>query len=104
MKINKLDSFGDLMKINKDDDAKKSNHEHQKFEDESSKIEDYENKINELSNQLNELKEKYLRALSDYDNLKKRTQKEIANSKELGKLEFFSELLPFIDSIDSARK
>ncbi|MEM3372923.1 MAG: nucleotide exchange factor GrpE [Candidatus Anstonellales archaeon] len=60
--------------------------------------------IEELKSKLDEMKEKHLRALADYDNLRKRSQKEISNAKEIGKLEFIVELLPFIDSLENAVK
>ncbi|MCX8166377.1 MAG: nucleotide exchange factor GrpE [Candidatus Micrarchaeota archaeon] len=92
------------MKTNKQENkANEDSKTHERFAEQTEKN-DYEAQIQELSNQINELKEKYMRALADYDNLKKRTQKELLTSKELGKLEFFNEILPFIDSIESARK
>lgn len=53
---------------------------------------------------INELKNQYLRSLADYDNLRKRTNKEVLEASDRGKEDLIKKLLPVIDSFQNAIK
>lgn len=53
-----------------------------------------------LQFQANDYKDKYLRALADYHNLQKRTDKEFTNGWYRGQNKIIEELLPFFDDFD----
>lgn len=55
--------------------------------------------IEESNNKANELNDKYLRALADYQNLKKHSFETIKNAEGLAKVRFLNDLKPFIDSV-----
>lgn len=65
------------------------------FEELQSKIELYEEEIKDL-------KDKYLRALADLDNFRKRMEKEKAEMYNYGLSKFIKELLPVMDSLEMA--
>ena len=52
--------------------------------------------------EVNEYKDRYLRALADYANMKKRLEKEILSAREAGKIELIKELLPVVDTFSAA--
>lgn len=54
--------------------------------------------------QIEELNNKYLRALADYQNLKRISDANIANSKNSGKISVFKDLLPIIDDFEKAKE
>ncbi len=49
-----------------------------------------------------ELKDRLLRLAAEFDNYKKRTSKDVENSKILGKIEFASKILPIVDEFELA--
>lgn len=53
-----------------------------------------------LKMQLDDYKNRYLRALADYQNLRKRTDNEYGRGFKEGQDKIFTELLPFIDEYD----
>jgi len=70
---------------------------------------DYKKEIEELRKQLEEKEkeaaanyDKYLRAIADLDNYKKRAIKEKADIIKYGKEELVKDILPFMDSLDRA--
>ena len=56
--------------------------------------------IEALQMQVDEYKEKYLRALADYKNLKKKSTNEYLNGFKDGQNKLIEELLPFIDNFE----
>lgn len=52
--------------------------------------------------QIEELNDKYLRALADYQNLKRTSSITIADSKNSGKVAVFKNLLPIMDNFEKA--
>lgn len=54
--------------------------------------------------QIEELNNKYLLALADYQNLKRISDANIANSKNSGKISVFKDLLPIIDDFEKAKE
>lgn len=54
--------------------------------------------------QIEELNDKYLRALADYQNLKRVSDATIAKSKDSGKISIFKDLLPIIDDFEKAKE
>ena len=54
--------------------------------------------------QIEELNDKYLRALADYQNLKRVSDNNIAYSKNVGKISVFKDLLPIIDDFEKAKE
>jgi len=53
-----------------------------------------------LKTELNELKDKYLRVIAEFDNYKKRTERDIGNIIENANKEFCQSLLPVIDDLE----
>ncbi|MCS7092991.1 MAG: nucleotide exchange factor GrpE [Patescibacteria group bacterium] len=58
--------------------------------------------IEELERELNDYKNKYLRALADYQNLEKRIEEERKEITNKAKSELLLKLLPFLDNLDRA--
>ena len=52
--------------------------------------------------QIEELNDKYLRALADYQNLKRTSSITIADSKNSGKISVFKKLIPIMDTFERA--
>lgn len=68
-----------------------------------------QNALNTATKTLNKFKEdaavandKYLRALADYQNLKRVSDNKIATAKDSGKISVFKELIPIIDNFEKA--
>lgn len=57
-----------------------------------------------LNKKLNELDDKYKRNLAEFENYKKRTEKEKLKTYERAKVDLIEKLLPVIDSLDAAKK
>lgn len=60
--------------------------------------------IEALEGQVNDLNDKYLRALADYQNLKRVSSERISNAAHMEKIRIFRQLLPVIDSFNVAEK
>ncbi len=69
------------------------------FDDESNSLED---KIKELEEKNKELEDKYLRANAEFENIKKRLEREKMQAVSYANEEFARDLLPVIDSMDFA--
>ncbi len=65
-------------------------------------FEELNKKLEEYERELKDLKDKYLRALADQDNLRKRMEKEKAELFNFGLTNFIKELLPVVDTLESA--
>lgn len=52
--------------------------------------------------EIKELKDKYLRALAELDNYRKRIEKELDDRKKYALVEFFMKIIPVLDSFDRA--
>ncbi len=52
--------------------------------------------------EIKEFKDKYLRALADMDNFRKRMDKEIDSYRKYAQVEFFNKIIPVLDSFDRA--
>jgi molecular chaperone GrpE len=61
-----------------------------------------ENQLNALEMQVSELKEKLARSLAESDNIRRRTEKDIANAHKYGIEKIIKELLPVVDSLNRA--
>ncbi len=70
--------------------------------EEESDCSSLEEKIEELEEKNKELEEKYLRAVADFDNMKKRLEREKMQAVSYANEEFARDLLPVIDSMDFA--
>ena len=71
------------------------------------KVEQLENEVKELSKKASERDEyhdKYLRTLAEYDNAKKRMERDINDFVRFANEKFVVELLPVVDSFDRARE
>ncbi len=62
----------------------------------------FEEKIEELEEKNKELEEKYLRAVAEFENIKKRLEREKMQAVSYANEEFARDLLPVIDSMDFA--
>jgi len=71
-------------------------------ENSSSEIEELKKKIEELEKKNKELEDKYLRELADFENIKKRLEREKMQAVSYANEEFARDLLPVIDSMDFA--
>ncbi len=87
----------------KKENETKENEEIKKDESqEESDCSSLEEKIEELEEKNKELEEKYLRAVADFDNMKKRLEREKMQAVSYANEEFARDLLPVIDSMDFA--
>lgn len=60
--------------------------------------------INTLRADVKDTNDKYLRALADYQNLKRISDGKIASAKDSGKISVFKELLPILDDFEKAKE
>jgi molecular chaperone GrpE len=60
--------------------------------------------LEQAQSQYNEIKDKYLRLAADYDNFRKRTQKERLELRDRYHLDVLEDLLPVLDNFDLALK
>ncbi len=67
-----------------------------------SELEVKDREISELKAQVEELKDKFLRALADMDNLRKRTAREKEEFRQYALTDIFKDLLPIIDNFERA--
>jgi len=70
--------------------------------DPNKEIEELKNKLEEKEKEVAALYDKYLRAVAELDNYKKRASKEKADIIKYGKEEIIKDILPFMDSLDRA--
>jgi len=56
----------------------------------------------EKESQSKDLKDKYLRALADLDNYRKRTEKDMEEYRRYSKVDFFIRIIPAIENLDRA--
>ncbi|NQT77191.1 MAG: nucleotide exchange factor GrpE [Bacteroidetes bacterium] len=70
----------------------------------SRKLDKTENKIQELGQKLDELNDKYLRLFSEFDNFRKRTQKEKLELFKTASEDVMTAILPVIDDFERAIK
>ena len=71
-------------------------------EEERSAIAAAEEKLKSVQNDLEELKERHLRKLAEFENLRKRSEREKAESRRLALTDLAREFLPVVDSFESA--
>jgi molecular chaperone GrpE len=65
-------------------------------------IEDKDALIEQLKKEVSDLQNKYLRSVADYDNLRKRNQREIEFKSNEIRRSFLSKILPNIDQLEKA--
>lgn len=70
--------------------------------DESNKEEELKKALEEKEKEAAHYKELWLRALADYDNLKKRTQKEIENIQLYAGEQLIKDIIPVLDNFERA--
>jgi len=63
-----------------------------------------ENEFDLLQNELNELKDKYARVHADFDNIKKRLEREKYTAVEYANEKFAKDMIPVLDSLQMALK
>ncbi len=68
------------------------------------KSDDQVGSVNEVNNEIAELKGQLVRALADYDNLRKRTEADRAQLQRNASLGIVLKLLPTLDILESAQK
>jgi molecular chaperone GrpE len=79
--------------------SKHDKHNHDKCD---KKIAELESAVAEKAKAVDDLKDKWLRASADFDNYRKRINKEKAEWREFAQEEIIAELLPVIDNFDRA--
>lgn len=72
--------------------------------EEEQEVLDLEQQIEQLTQDVAQEREKYLRALADLDNLRKRSRRDVEEARANGRINVLEELLPALDSIDMALK
>ncbi len=60
------------------------------------------NEVKEKENEIKEWKDKYLRALAELDNYRKRMDKEFDEYKKHSRVDYFLRIIPVLDSFDRA--
>ena len=65
-------------------------------------VEDLIGRLKEAQDEIEDLNRRYLRALADYDNARKRAQAERASLRSMVICDFVANLLPAIDNLDRA--
>jgi molecular chaperone GrpE len=73
-----------------------------KVKETAQEITDLKNKLEAKEKEATASYDKYLRAVADLDNYKKRAAKEKADIIKFGKEEIIKDILPFIDNLDRA--
>jgi molecular chaperone GrpE len=63
-------------------------------------LEAYQKQIEQLTNEVNDLKDKYLRTAAEFENYKKRRERELSDIISRANEEFCLELLPIIDDFE----
>ena len=63
-----------------------------------------DNELDKLQNELDELKDKYARVYADFDNVKKRLEKEKYQAIEYANEKFAKDMIPVLDSLEGALK
>lgn len=63
-----------------------------------------ENEFDLLQNELTELKDKYARVHADFDNIKKRLEREKYTAVEYSNEKFAKDMIPVLDALDGAMK
>jgi molecular chaperone GrpE len=56
----------------------------------------------ESENQIKDLKDKYLRALAELDNYRKRAEKDMEDHRKYSKVDLFIRIIPVLDNLDRA--
>lgn len=64
------------------------------------KLNELEKEVEKLAIELNDVKDKYVRTLADFDNYRKRKDREVMEIIERANEQFFIELLPVIDDLE----
>jgi len=84
--------------------AQSAEHQDEKFvaEDHNKEIEDLKKKLEEKEKEAAANYDKYLRAVAELDNYKKRVIKEKTDIIKYGKEDIVKDILPFMDSLDRA--
>jgi len=59
-------------------------------------------KIEKNEEEIKDLRDKYLRALADRDNYRKRMERELDNFRQYAQVEFFNKVIPVLDSFERA--
>jgi len=83
-------------------DSKKTKTETKKIEAEKLEIEKLNLEILELKQQVEEFKNKYLRAIADYQNLEKRVGEERFELMKMANKNLLIKILPFLDNLEKA--
>ncbi|AEE14414.1 Protein grpE [Thermodesulfobium narugense DSM 14796] len=91
------------IKIENNNGENKENKEGEEVKDYvETPVEDKDALIEKLQQEINDLQNKYLRSLADYDNLRKRTQREIEFRTSEIRRNFLAKILPNIDQLERA--
>ncbi len=94
-------------KIDKDINEEQQNEENNSevtAEDAKADAEAVENEFDLLQNELSELKDKYARVHADFDNIKKRLEREKYTAVEYANEKFAKDMIPVLDALDGAMK
>jgi len=68
----------------------------------SEQVKELREELQNKEQMFNELKERYLRVLADYDNFRKRMEKEVEEIREYGGEHVLKQILPILDDLERA--
>ncbi len=80
------------------------NSEEKNLEEAEAETQAVENELDLLQNEVAELKDKYARVHADFDNIKKRLEREKYTAVEYANEKFAKDMIPVIDSLEGALK
>ncbi|MBN2782283.1 MAG: nucleotide exchange factor GrpE [Campylobacterales bacterium] len=93
------------MMSNKEEELKNQEEETQTTADEAqAEAEAVENEFDLLQTELTELKDKYARVHADFENIKKRLEREKYTAVEYANEKFAKDMIPVMDALDGALK
>jgi len=89
---------------NKKKNEKIENEENINSEEAEAQTQTPENELERLEQELNECKDKYARVHADFDNIKKRLEREKYTAVEYANEKFAKDMIPVVDSLQMALK
>ena len=87
---------------NSDKKTQKSNKKDKKIKKLENKKKELENKISELENDVKEFKDKYIRVHAEFENSKKRLEKELRRKVDLITEDIFLDIIHIVDDMERA--
>ena len=93
-----------MSKKNKKNETLQNEENHNESAEAAAEAEAVENEFDLLQKELAELKDKYARVHADFDNIKKRLEREKYTAVEYANEKFAKDMIPVVDSLEMALK